>query len=129
MLKMYPAFTPFPVPLFHMFFQTYKLSAKLFTMLFIIFLLSVILFYKLFHSLTQNNSQNNDSILMSLTSKVKSIKKNQLDSKASLITIVDDESDKVHFSISVNTNGMSNDVINEGYINKENVFYSEVRSA
>ena len=91
----------------------------IFTMLFVIFLLSVILFYKLFHSLTQNNSQNDDSILMSLTSKVKSIKKNQLDSKASLITIVDDESDKVHFSISVNTNGMSNDVINEGLLYKE----------
>lgn len=90
----------------------------IFTMLFLIFLLSVLLFYKLFHSFSQS-SQNDDSILLSLTSKVHSIKKNQLDSKASLITIVDDESDKVHFSISVNTNGMSNDVINEGLLYKE----------
>ena len=85
----------------------------------IVLVLSVILLYKLLSSISLREIDDDDSILLSLTSSLKERKKVALDNKAVLTTIVDDECDKVHFSISVNTNGMKNDVINEGLIYKE----------
>ena len=85
----------------------------------IVLVLSVVLLYKLLSSISRSEIDDNDSILLSLTSSLKERRKVSLDNKAILTTIVDDECDKVHFSISVDTNGMKNDVINEGLLYKE----------
>ena len=85
----------------------------------IVLVLSVVLLYKLLSSISRREIDDDDSILLSLTSSLKERRKVSLDNKAILTTIVDDECDKVHFSISVDTNGMKNDVINEGLLYKE----------
>ena len=85
----------------------------------IVLVLSVVLLYKLLSSISRSEIDDDDSILLSLTSSLKERRKVSLDNKAILTTIVDDECDKVHFSISVDTNGMKNDVINEGLLYKE----------
>ena len=67
----------------------------------IVLVLSVVLLYKLLSSISRSEIDDDDSILLALTSSLKERRKVSLDNKAILTTIVDDECDKVHFSISV----------------------------